>query len=203
MADKITQQWFEMSINEEVLHVIDQTYKKRQTELMKLETLVVNSAHSGRYSTEETIFSLGQNHRGIELRFILTRIICKPNHSFYQIWVEDVKKEKREIVLSFHVRNISFSYLTFKNTDFSECDNHIKNILRKIQTHKIQDKEFLDIANILLSKLDPLSKLLLISTSYSRIQTIPNLNISTSLKKRGRDAKEEGPEGQEGPRTKK
>jgi hypothetical protein len=202
MADNIIKEWLEMSITQDVLHVISEKEKMMKNALMTLETLVVNSAYKGRYSTEETIFSLGQNNGDMYLRFILKRIICKPNHSFYQIWVEDVKKEKREIVLSFHVRNISFSYLTFKNTDFSECDNHIKNILRKIQTQKIQDKEFLDIANILLSKLDPLSKLLLISTSYSRIQTIPNLNTLTSPKKRGRDAKE-GPEGQEGPRTKK
>ena len=202
MADNTTKEWLKTSITKQVLDAIRDKEKNRENALNTLEKQVVNSAHSGRYQIKETIISFGQNHGDIELRFILKRIICKPNHSFYQIWVEDVKKEKREIVLSFHVRNISFSYLTFKNTDFSEYCNDIENVLRKIQTQKIQDKEFLDIANILLSKLVPLSKLVLISTSYDRIQTIPNLNIMTSLKKRERVA-EEGPEGQEGPRTKK
>jgi hypothetical protein len=187
MTDNTTKEWLETSINKQVLDVIETKYKKRQESLEILQKLIINSMLKGRYRAEETFLSFGLNSDSITIRFILTMIMCPENHHFYQFWWEDVKKEKRKIVLSFHVRKTSFSDLMIKNINFSEYDNDITKVLRNIQYPKIQEK-FLVIAKILLLKLDPLSQLSLIST----IRTSQTLISLTTPKKRERVV-EEGP----------
>jgi len=178
MTDMTSPDWIKMSINEHVWHVIKEQDRMMKEALTKLETQAVNSAHNGRYNVKETLLFFG-TEIGINKKiFILKMITCPKNHYFYQIWMEDVENEIREIVLSFHVRKMSVSYLTIKNIRFSECYVKIQNVLTKIQSPEIQDNKFLEIANVLL-KFDPLSKLVLISTSHTLI-------ISTMPKKRYR-----------------